>query len=443
MLTTTRTFFFTPTRRAACLVVLALWRVAVVLPAADYYVSSTGRDDAAGTREAPWKTVTFAAAHLKPGDTAYVTEGTYREKVLIASSGSESGGFVTLKAEGHVVMSGADVEGENIFHIRNGSHIRIEGFEIRDNLKVHDGSGIRVEGASDHIELKLNRIHEIRGKDAMGITIYGTNAAQALSDVLIEGNEIFDCDAAQSEALTLNGNVCRFKILNNYVHDVNNIGICMIGGERWVARDRTKVTRDGLCKGNRVVRARSSYGDGYAAGIYVDGGRDIVIEDNEVSGNNLGIEVGAENRGTVTRGITVRNNRIYLNQKAGLVFGGYDKKVGRVEECIFEANFCYHNGTHKDRNGELWIQMASGNRVTGNTFWSAADGPLLQTVKGAEGNELDNNTYYSEAGRKDADFNWRETEASGFDAYLRISGQDAHSKFERPSTLPPMPDAPP
>jgi parallel beta-helix repeat protein len=217
------------------------------------------------------------------------------------------------------------------------------------------------------------------------------------------------------------------------VHDVNNIGICMIGGERWVSKDRTKVTRNGLCKGNRVARARSSYGDGYAAGIYVDGGSDIVVEDNEVTGSNLGIEVGAENKGTVTTGVIVRNNRIFLNQKAGLVFGGYDKQVGRVEGCVFEGNFCYHNDTHKDKNGELWIQIASKNKVTGNIFWSGADGPLVQSEKAAEGNELDNNTYFSEAGRADAFFNWRDNDANGFDAYLRMSKQDAHSKFERPN----------
>ena len=243
--------------------------------------------------------------------------------------------------------------------------------------------------------------------------------------------------------MTLNGNVSNFKILNNHVHDINNIGICMIGGERWVAKDHTKVTRNGICKGNKVARARSSYGDGYAAGIYVDGGRDILVEDNEVTGSNLGIEIGAENKGTVTRGIIVRNNRIYLNQKAGLVFGGYDKKVGRVEDCTFVGNFCFHNDTHKDKNGELWIQIATGNKVTGNIFWSSTEGPLVQTEKSADNNELDNNTYYSEAGREDAYFNWRDNDANGFDAYLRISKQDAHSKFERPSVSPPASDAAP
>lgn len=433
----------TESRVATLRLIAALALMSVRIMAADFYVSPAGDNTAPGLKDTPWKTITFAAAHLQPGDTAHVLEGTYAEKVLVTSAGSAERGFVTLKSEGQVVLSGKGVEGENLIHIRDRSFVRIEGFELRDNLKVHDGSGIRVEGACDHIELRNNRIHEIRGKDAMGITIYGTNAEKALSNLIIEGNEIFDCDAAQSEALTLNGNVAGFQILKNHVHDVNNIGICMIGGERWISKDRTKVTRNGVCKGNRVARARSSYGDGYAAGIYVDGGSDIVVEDNEVTGSNLGIEIGAENKGTVTRGVIVRNNRIFLNQKAGLVFGGYDRKVGRVEGCTFENNFCYHNDTHKDKNGELWIQLANNNKITGNIFWSSAEGPLLQSDKAADGNQLDNNIYYSEAGRDDAYFNWRDNEADGFDAYLRISKQDAHSKFERPNLTVPVAEAAP
>ena len=221
-------------------------------PAADYFVTTSGDDHNDGTKAAPWRTIQHAALKLNAGDTAHVLAGTYAEKVEVTCTGSKENGFVALQAEGAVIVSGAGIKGENIFHIANSSYVRISGFEIRDNLKVSDGSGIRVEGACEHIELLKNRIHEIRGKDAMGITIYGSRADVPLSDLLIEGNEIFDCDAAKSEALTLNGNVSGFKILGNTVHDVNNIGICMIGGEKWINKDRSKVTRHGLVKGNKT-----------------------------------------------------------------------------------------------------------------------------------------------------------------------------------------------
>jgi parallel beta-helix repeat protein len=223
------------------------------------------------------------------------------------------------------------------------------------------------------------------------------------------------------------------------VRDVNNIGICMIGGEKWVSGDPTKVARNGLCKGNTVARIRASYGDGYAAGIYVDGGSDIVVEDNDVTGCNLGIEVGAENKGTVTRRITVRRNRVWHNQKAGIVFGGYEAKTGRVQECVFEKNVCYHNDTHRDHNGELWIQWASNNIVKGNVFWARGEAMLLQTAAGASGNVLDENTWFTEAGPEEANFMWRERDITGYAAYRKVSGQDGKSRFQRPDiALPAM-----
>jgi hypothetical protein len=398
----------------------------------NFYVSTTGDDANPGTREKPWRSVAHAAEVLKGGDTAHVSPGTYTEKMVISRSGAE-GRPITLSAEGNVIISGKGVDGANLIHIKDASHIRIVGFELRDNLKVRDGSGIRVEGACSGIELKNCRIHEIRGKDAMGITIYGSNATTPLSDILVEGCEVYDCDPARSEALTVNGNVSGFRIINNIVRNVNNIGICMIGGEKWVSGDPSKVARNGLCKGNKVSGIKANYGDGYAAGIYVDGGSDIVVEDNDVTACNLGIEVGAENKGTVTRRITVRNNRVWLNEKAGIVFGGYEAKTGRVEECRFENNVCFHNDIHEDRNGELWIQWASNNTVKGNVFWAGSEAILLQSIAGANENVLDENTWYTEAGADEANFTWRGKEITGYSTYRRASGQDAHSSFSRPN----------
>ena len=405
---------------------------------ADFYVSPQGDNASSGTQSTPWRTVQHAADALRPGDIAHVLAGTYIEKIQIRKSG-ESGRPIELRAEGAVVLSGKGVEGESVVLIENQSHLRLVGFEIRDNLKVSDGSGVRVQGWGSHIEIRNCRIHQIRGKDAMGITVYGTSPETAISNLIIDGNEIYDCDPAKSEALTLNGNVSDFQVTNNVVRDVNNIGIDFIGGEDWVNQDRSKVVRKGLCKGNKVFRCRSNYDGGYAAGIYVDGGKVIVIEVNLVSECDLGIEIGAENKGTVTSGIVVRNNLLFGNDKAGLVFGGYDRTAGRVMNCAFTGNTCYHNGMHKkDQNGELWIQVASENRVTGNIFWSGEETPLVQVDVNAGVNVIDDNQYYSEAGETDCYFNWKDNDVDGFAAWKRTSKQDAGSTFSQPKLVLPV-----
>ena len=397
----------------------------------ELHVSPQGNDSAEGTVAAPWQTIQHACDQAKAGDTILVAPGIYKEKVIIERSGTE-GQPIVLKGESGAILSGKGVSGANMVLIENQSHVQVIGFEIRDNLEVKDGSGIRVEGKGSHIELRNNRIHNIRGRDAMGITIYGTNAKEALEHIVIDGNEVYECDPARSEALTLNGNVSNFKVTNNIVRDMNNIGIDFIGGEAWTSGDASKVARNGLCKGNKVFRCRASYGGGYAAGIYVDGGRDIVIEDNLITQCDLGIEIGAENKGTVTSGIVVRNNKIFLNDKAGLVFGGYENKAGRVKQSAFVNNLCYRNNQHRDdHNGELWIQWASGNEVRGNTFAvNDSDSPLAQLdTADAANNQITDNHYFTEAGAEDAFFVFKGDDVNGFAAWQSTTGLDAGSVF--------------
>src|SRR6185369_5336514 len=98
--------------------------------------------------------------------------------------------------------------------IDSRSYVKLVGFEIRNNLGVNDGSGVRILGSGSHIEIRDNEIHDIRGDDAMGITVYGT-AATPIDNLIIDGNEIHDCEPFRSEALTLNGNITNFEVTNN------------------------------------------------------------------------------------------------------------------------------------------------------------------------------------------------------------------------------------
>src|SRR5262249_8647071 len=46
-----------------------------------------GKDDAAGSEKAPWRTINHALKQLSPGDTLYLRGGTYREHVYCAVAG--------------------------------------------------------------------------------------------------------------------------------------------------------------------------------------------------------------------------------------------------------------------------------------------------------------------------------------------------------------------
>ncbi len=58
--------------------------------AADYYVSPSGSDSNSGTQSSPFRTINFASARLRAGDTLFVRGGTYYERPTISVSGTAS-----------------------------------------------------------------------------------------------------------------------------------------------------------------------------------------------------------------------------------------------------------------------------------------------------------------------------------------------------------------
>jgi cysteine-rich repeat protein len=368
------------------------------------------------------------------GDTVLVREKAtpYFEKLVFPRSGDATAGFISLEAQPgeRPVLDGTGVPGAHMVAITNRSWVRLRGFEIQNHTGVSDGSGVRIEGAGTHIEILDNEIHDIRGSDAMGITVYGTSASP-IAQLVIDGNDIHDCEPYRSEALTLNGNVTDFAVTNNVVRDVNNIGIDLIGGETDINPDPTKVARNGVVRGNLVVRAREQ-GGGYAGGIYVDGGRDLVIENNVVTGSDLGIEVGAENAGVLASNVRVRNNVLYANEKAGLVFGGFSAGVGRVVDSSFTNNTLALNDTLGTGTGELWIQYAEGNLVSGNVVVAGAQARLVTSEAGSIDNALDYNVYFAPGPAAAAEFVWNGTAYAGLAAFQAGTALDTHSRFADP-----------
>jgi hypothetical protein len=414
-----------------------------------FFVSSHGSNANPGTFMLPFKTIQHALnVASSPGDTVEVRGGTYHEKTTLPNSGSSAGGFITLEAyQGeHPVLNGTEVAssdvgyGNDMVQIINDSYVKVIGFTIIDDkgTATVDASGVHVEGAGSNIEIRNNVIHDISGIHGMGISVYGTSQTSPLTNIVIDGNLIYHCRPADSETLTLNGNVSDFQITNNVVHDCNNIGIDMIGGEADIfgltrPTPNLPVTRDGTCSGNTVYNIHANYGGGFAGGIYVDGGQNITVADNISYQNDMGLEVGAENAGYIAGGIIVENNLFYKNAKAGLVFGGFDASVGRVENCSFINNTVYDNDTRNTGNGQLWIQWASNNLVTNNIFVAAANGVLIGSfdLNSNVSNLLDHNLYFASPAAN-ASFNWNGQSYSSFGFFQTGASEDADSLFADP-----------
>ena len=414
-----------------------------------YFVATSGNDGQAGTISAPFKTIQHALnVAANPGDLVLVRGGTYFEKLTFPHSGSAAGGYITLQAYPgeHPVLNGTGVPtsdvgfGNDMVQLHDISYVKLIGFEIAfdTGTSTVDASGVHVEGAGSNIQIRNNQIHDITGIHAMGISVYGSSLTTPMANVVIDGNQIYHCQPADSETLTLNGNVSNFQIMHNVIHDNNNIGIDMIGGEFGVfgfagPRLGLPVARNGVCSQNTVYHIHANYGGGFTAGIYVDGGKNITLADNVSYQNDLGLEVGAENAGYVAEHVVVENNLLYLNTQAGLVFGGFDQTVGRTMFCSFINNTVYRNDTLNTGNGQLWIQWASFNAVTNNIFYAAANNVLIGSAgAGNVNNLLDHNLYFATSGASSAEFDWNDAGFGSFAAYRTGTGEDAHSLFADP-----------
>ena len=422
--------------------------------AADFFVATDGSDANPGTDALPFQTVQKGCDAAAAGSTIFVKAGIYQERVTLARSGNASDGFVTLRnfASDAAILDGTGLTAPDgasaLILIADQSYVRVQGLEIRNYstaTKNNLVAGIYASGLCDHLEFRNCHVHHIAnntviatgglGRDAHGIAAYGTTA---LTNIVIDGCEVDHCTLGSSESMTLNGNVDGFQITNNLVHDNDNIGIVMIGWEK-TAKTNDQ-TRNGVVQNNTVFNINSKGNPAYgnessAAGIYVDGGRDIVIERNRVYQNDYGFEIGVEHRGKTASGVIVRDNISYNNLVAGLAFGGYDLKRGTTLNCQFLNNTIFHNDTTNSGTGEINVQV-SKNNVFKNNIVVASDQNILITNPFAKaksaGNIFDYNLYLCPGGVSASNWNWNKKDYSTFDNYRAKSKQDAHSFFADP-----------
>lgn len=435
-------------------------------------VAANGNDRAAGTVSAPLATLHEAVKRLPAGGTVDIRGGRYYQKIDLTGV---TGITVQAYHHEHVILDGSrfkPVDGRSaMVNISNSSHVTLTGLEITDyrskKLNVMP-IGIYVHGSGNHLLISGNHVHDL-GNDnqtlgsfdinAHGIAAYGDNAAHSISDLTIRGNTVDHLSLGASESVVVNGNVDGWSISNNDIHDNNNIGIDAIGYEstltgkyRYTDLNRA---RNGVISDNQVSYVRSQgnpayYEDGNwcncADGIYVDGATHVVIRNNVVTGNDIGIEVAAENARGSADHVDVRSNTITNSLYVGIATGGYcdgasdcgDVKTGQSYDNTFVGNTLRNNNKLNDGSPEILIQFyAHNNRFQNNTVTATNDaGSLLGTVDRADADKVsghnvsDKNTF-AVSGTTNVSFGWLGQSYSSFKAYQKATGQDLHSTLSR------------
>ncbi len=443
------------------------------LSAMDYYVSPTGNDARAGTAAEPWATFSHALGKIQAGDTLHLLTGIYSQRLQANGLAGTEANPIVIRGESGAIIDGSSLSvpaggRAGLVVLNNCSHLKLENLEIRNWATANATRipvGIQVEGSGTGVALQNCHVHHIhqnstsQAANGFGIAVYGTQP-NPIDAFVIANCEIHDLRTGQSESVVLNGNVTNFLIQENHVHHGNNIGIDLIGyeGTAPVAVDRA---RQGIVTGNRVHDIDSSFNPGYdgnfqngggdasAAGIYVDGGADIVIERNEVTRCNFGIELASEHAGYATERIVVRNNLLHRNQGAGLILGGYDAQRGMTRNCVIRHNTLVLNDTNETWGGQIALQFFLENNEFKNNILCAAPTTRQAVVHYVTGgtaeqrafshsNIFDDNMYFIEGSTEaQLEFVLNKTGSgnktyTGLTAWRGAVGSDIHSLFASP-----------
>lgn len=437
--------------------------------AAELYVSTTGLDANPGSAELPWRTVQKAADSAVAGDIVNLRAGTYAERVTLSNRDGTALAPITFRKfpgdAGAALISQNGVTPPNglsaLLKIENCDHIILQGLEIA-NYKTSGTNaqqnaqlpaGIYISGSGTGIMVRQCKVHDIWQSstalnnfdaNAFGIAAYG-DAEGPLDQLVIDGCEVYQLRTGASESVAVNGNVTNFAVTNNTVHDCNNIGIDFIGFEGANPSMALDQARNGICSGNTVYRIDSKFNPAYggnfttggnnntrsAPGLYVDGGRDILLERNHVYDCNYGLSAGSEWQGKVASNITVRNNIFHHCHVGGIVIGGSESSNGGLSNSSFSNNTLYGNDSVSRGGGQFAIQNhVSGTTIRRNLMASNAaftqfilkDNNTGSFASGA----IDWNLYKLDAG-DDFEFIWNGSASSTLAAWQGGGARDAHS----------------
>ena len=354
---------------------------------------------------------------------------------------------------------------------RTARRITVRGLDIRGYRTTSMAKvpiGIYVTGHGARITLAHNHVHRM-GNDnptlgsfdinAHGIAVYGRSPSRPITRVRIRDNEVDHLHLGASESVVVNGNVTRWRITGNHIHDDNNIGIDAIGWEGTVPGRHRYATVDqarrGVIAGNTVSRIISrgnpSYweGDGWcncADGIYIDGAGHIDVRDNVVRTSDIGIEVGAENPRGHADAVRVRRNarqrqrvrrprarRLQPEPRRGLRRAGHRQPLPRRQhparrvtgaaaavQAARDVDRRQHRGGHASRHPAPAPAQPPGRDARGRTptsGWTTTAtwlpcAPPERSSCGSVGS------------------------LTGFTTYVRRSGEDRHSHYraQRPLT---------
>ena len=312
----------------------------------ELFVSPEGDDSNLGTESAPLGTLAYALCNLVPGQTLNISPGTYRESIIMGDFGNSSAPILIRanpKGESQPLLDGESTRSIGIALVES-TNISIEGIEFRnyldEGLLILEGSNFIIR---DNIFTANGRasVDPDLEEEGFGVNVLGAR------DVLIEGNQAADNGPNQErwENYILGTGINTYGnqdviIRDNYVYGT-------IGGGILVEDSENVIVENNRIEKNQV----DANGDWWDAGIWVDGGKEILVRGNQISDHNgPGIILSDEDvqYPEASLGYVVEENKI-SNNIVGIWIWNWG--MCPVEEAIIQLS---GNQFVDNEEGETW-----------------------------------------------------------------------------------------
>jgi len=374
--------------------------------AQDYYVMPSGSDSNTGLAGSPFRTISHAAQTVPANATVNITPAVYYETtevyinkpMVLRKNGT---GEVVIDAS----MRSAITPNKFVIGVINTSNVVVDGIKIQ-NCTMNEWKGIWVFNSNistvtaqniairnctitnvGWISNNLTAIPADTNVATIPLKVEGGNALP-LSNIYITNNTVYNCATGYGEGITVTGNVDGFTVSGNTVYDIANIGIDIAGNyNNTTAPAAVNKARNGIVEKNTVHHCMSA--KAIAAGIYLDGCKNVVVRYNKLHQNGVGLSLGGEAPATSLIGEdTIHNNLIYNNAFAGAILGTNNANIVHVlKDVRMYNNVFYKNRTGENING---VTTLNGESVT--TKASLTGGEIM--LQNSDRLTLQNNIIY-------------------------------------------------
>lgn len=290
--------------------------IVIPTPSAEkFYVSPQGSDTNPGTLSHPWKTITKAAHTLTAGQTVFIRQGTYNERLIPQNSGAPDAYIIYTNYPGETVtIDGTGISMpklEGLVNVDSVSFIRVSGLRILNaGVNVPNPTwnmGIMAK-YSNHLVIDHNYVAHTYS--------LGINLSAFTHHSLVTHNEVTDHFGDGESTCAILWFAHHNTLSHNYVHHSNAEGINTVAGAHHNTVHSNRVSH---------IAVPPYYGSG--VGIYSDSWTEHTHHNtyyNNWSHDNYGsgIALSAEAGGLLEH-ITFYNNLVYANRLWGVIVSDF------------------------------------------------------------------------------------------------------------------------